>query len=114
MPEAFRRARVGPDGDLRFAPSEGVVGELRDELGRYLDSQDVARARVRRKAVASLSVLGPLEIHEKAKRLSRTHRRLAEDRADVEHAEPAHLEEVAQHRRAPPLDRLGTDLLQLD
>ena len=45
--------------------------------------------------------------------LARAHRGLAEDRADVEHAEPAHLEEVAQHRRAAPLDRLGPDLLQL-
>ena len=40
---------------------------------------------------------------------SRPHRGLAEDRADVEHAQAAHLEEVPQHRRAAAFERLGGD-----
>ena len=88
----------------------------RERDGRNLDAEDVLRARARGEPVLRLEApaLGHVEVHDEAQRLARAHRRLAEDRADVEHAQAAHLEEIAQHRRAAALDRLGPDLLQLD
>ena len=55
-----------------------------------------------------------LEMHEELQELARAHRGLAEDRADVEHADAADFEEVAQHRGAAALDRIGRDAEELD
>ena len=55
-----------------------------------------------------------LEMDEQLQELARAHRGLAEDRADVEDADAAHFEEIAQHRGAAALDGVGRDAEQLD
>ena len=63
--------------------------------------------RVARRSRGSHAAHRHVEVNHQAQNLSRAHRGLAEDRADVEHAESAHLEEVAQQRRAAALDVSG-------
>ena len=46
--------------------------------------------------------------------LARTHRRLTENGADVEHADTAHFEKVLQHGGATAFERIGRDAIQLD
>ena len=47
-------------------------------------------------------------------RFLRAHRGFAEDGADVEHAQAAHFEEIAQQLRAAAFQRLRRDAVQLD
>ena len=53
-------------------------------------------------------------MHDELQVLARAQRRFAEDGADVEHAQAAHLEEILEQGGAAPLDRFGPDAVELD
>ncbi len=55
-----------------------------------------------------------LEVNHQLQQLARAHRGFAENRADVEDADAAHLEKVAQHRGTAALERVGRDAVELD
>ena len=54
------------------------------------------------------------QLHDEPQVHFRPHRGFAEDGADVEHAQAAHLEKIAQQRRAAPFERFRRDAIQLD
>ena len=56
----------------------------------------------------------PREVRDQPQLHLAAHRGLAEDGADVEQAEAAHLDEVLQHGRAAALERAGRDARDLD
>src|ERR1700758_3385060 len=55
-----------------------------------------------------------LQVHHQLQELARAHGRFAEDSADVEHADAADLEKVAQHGGATAFQRIGRNAIQLD
>src|SRR6185437_1947695 len=95
--------------------SEIATGRDRDRHFHDADAHHVFHTRPQRQTLERYEIAsGALEMHDELQILPGTQRRLAENRAAVEDAQPSHFEKITQELRAASFERLRTYAIELD